>query len=89
LILPQHFKAGSAWGEWGPDEIKALIGYIPKGLERLASLWSAPIADYAFKGLKSGSLKTLSLSYIASAIIGVVITIGLVFLIGKFLSKKE
>lgn len=89
LILPEHFKAGAAWGEWGTDEIQKFVGYIPKGLERLASIWSAPIPDYAFKGWEGKPLGALSLAYIASAIAGIVVTIGVTFLIGKFLSKKE
>ena len=49
LIIPEHFKAGSAWGEWGAEEIQKFIGYVPNGLEKLSSLWNAPIPDYAFK----------------------------------------
>ena len=37
LLLPEHFKAGSAWGEWGIDEIQRLAGYVPVGLEKLSS----------------------------------------------------
>ncbi len=50
IIIPEYFKAGSAWGEWGVAEIQKLAGYIPRGLERLSSLWQAPLPDYAFKG---------------------------------------
>ena len=39
LIIPDHFKAGSAWGEWGADKIQKLVGYVPKGLGKLSSLW--------------------------------------------------
>jgi len=89
LILPEHFKAGSAWGEWGVDEMQKLVGYIPQGLERLAGLWSAPIPDYAFKGWEEKSLPDLSIAYVMSAIIGITITVLAVFLIGKMLAKKE
>ena len=30
LILPEHFKAGSAWGEWGADEMQKLVGMFLK-----------------------------------------------------------
>ncbi|MDD5165840.1 MAG: PDGLE domain-containing protein [Candidatus Omnitrophica bacterium] len=89
LILPEHFKAGSAWGEWGADEMKELVGYIPQGLEKLSSLWSAPIPDYAFKGWEEKGLGSLSIAYIISAIVGILIVVCLVLLIGKLLSKKE
>ncbi len=88
LILPEHFKAGAAWGEWGIDEMQKLVGYIPHGLEKLSSLWNAPIPDYAFKGWEEKGLPHLSFAYIISAIIGIVITVAVVLIIGKILTKK-
>ena len=79
LILPDHFKAGSAWGEWGADEMQKLIGYVPKGLEKLSNIWVAVIPGY-------GASK---ISYIVCAILGVIVVMGLTFLLGKFLGKKE
>ncbi|MCX5667999.1 MAG: PDGLE domain-containing protein [Candidatus Omnitrophica bacterium] len=87
LILPEHFKAGSAWGEWGADEMQKLAGYIPQGLEKLAGLWNAPIPDYAFKGWEEKGLLRLSFAYIISAIIGIGITAALIMLIGRILAK--
>jgi len=89
LLLPEHFKAGSAWGEWGTGTIKEWIGYVPGGLEKLSSLWSAPIPDYTFKGQEGAGLWVLSLGYIASALIGILVVAGLVFLIAKLLSKNK
>jgi len=88
LILPEHFKSGSAWGEWSADEIQKLVGYIPQGLEKLSSLWSAPIPDYAFKGWEEKSLPHLSFAYIMSAVIGITIVVVVVLIIGKILTKK-
>ena len=88
LILPEHFKAGSAWGEWGADEMQKLVGYIPKGLEKLSSFWKAPMPDYAFKGWEEKGLPHLSFAYIMSAIIGIGIIVLIVMVIGKFLAKK-
>jgi hypothetical protein len=88
LLLPEHFKAGSAWGEWGIDEIQKLVGYIPLGLENLSGIWNAPIPDYAFKGWEEKGLPHLSFAYIISAVIGIAVTVALVLLIGKMLSKK-
>jgi len=89
LLFPEHFKAGSAWGEWGANEIKELVGYIPQGLKKLSGLWNAPIPDYAFKGWEEKGLGQLSFAYIASAIIGVLVIIGAVLLLGKFLNKRK
>ena len=88
LILPEHFKAGSAWGEWGADEMRKLVGYIPQGLEKLSGLWNAPMPDYAFKGWKEKGLSHLSFAYIISAIVGIIIISGVALIIGKILSKK-
>ncbi|MFH1199144.1 MAG: PDGLE domain-containing protein [Candidatus Omnitrophota bacterium] len=89
LILPHYFKAGSAWGEWGSEEVGGLVGYIPKGLAKLSTIWNALIPDYAFKGWEEKGLGSLSLAYIASAIIGIFVIICVVLLIGKFLHKKD
>lgn len=88
LILPEKFKAGSAWGEWGVEEIKDLAGYVPKGLEKLSSLWNAPIPDYAFKGWGQKGLPQLSFAYIISAVIGITVTVLLIFIISRLLVKK-
>lgn len=89
LILPEHFKAGSAWGEWGIDEIQKLVGYVPQGLEKLSSLWNAPIPDYAFKGWEEKGLMHLSFAYIISAVVGIIVTVLVVLLIGRMLAKRD
>ena len=89
LLLPAHFKAGGAWGEWGADEMQKLVGYVPKGLAKLSSLWSAPIPDYAFKGWEEKGLSRLSFAYIISAIVGIGIIVLVMIGIGKWLSKKD
>ena len=88
LILPEHFKAGAAWGEWGADEMQALVGYIPNGLAKLSTLWNAPIPDYAFKGWEERGLSHLSFAYIISAVVGIAIVSVAAWLIGKTLAKK-
>ncbi|MDO8661887.1 MAG: cobalamin biosynthesis protein [Candidatus Omnitrophota bacterium] len=88
LLLPKHFKAGVAWGEWSSDELYKLIGYVPKGLEKLSSLWRAPIPEYVFGDCKERGLAQLSLAYIVSAGLGIVVVILLVWFIGRMLIKK-
>ena len=89
IILPQYFKAGSAWGEWGSDEMQKLVGYTPQGLKKLSDLWNAPMPDYAFKGWEEKGLQYLSFAYIASAIAGIAIIILAVLGIGKLLARKD
>ena len=88
LLLPEHFKAGSAWGEWGADEMQKLVGYVPRGLEKISGLWNAPMSDYAFRGWQEKGLSHLSLAYIVSAIVGIGIIVLVMIGIGKLLSKK-
>lgn len=79
--------AGTAWGEWGADEIAetaysgSLLGYVPKGME---SGWSmeAPIPDYAVSGMND------VLAYILSAIIGVALLV-IFFKLFQFMIKGK
>jgi cobalt/nickel transport system permease protein len=72
--------AGSAWGEWSAEDFKnpemrqeiAIASHHmapperpPAGFERLSSIWTAPMPDYAPRFLKSEQL-----GYICSAMFG-------------------
>jgi len=87
ILAPLGLLAvGETFGEWGNEELKEKIGYLPEGLEKLSSLWSAPLPDYALPGMGE-SMSAASLAYIISAIIGVVIGGGLLYLLGKRIAK--
>ncbi len=88
IAVPQYFRSGSAWGEWGAEEIKELVGYIPSGLARISSLWNSPVPDYAFKGWEGGPTAYLVLAYAASAFIGIIFVAGLTLLISVFIKKE-
>jgi cobalt/nickel transport protein len=88
IILPEKFGAGDAWGEWGVDALEKLLGYIPEGLKRTADIWSAPIPDYNFGG-ENAVLSAKVLSYIVSAIIGIILATIIIFIISKILFKHE
>jgi len=75
--------AGTAWGEWGTDELKGMLGYVPKGLEGLGNFWKAPIPDYVIPGV--GEVQ----GYIISALIGLVIVGLLVWLIARWIGRKN
>ena len=89
LILPEVFKSGPAWGEWGRQEIEKMLGYIPEGYRKVANLWSAPVPDYNLKIWEGRGLARMSLGYIFSAGMGVGIIVLVTFLLGKLLSKKN
>ncbi|MCX6345193.1 MAG: PDGLE domain-containing protein [Armatimonadetes bacterium] len=89
LILPAKFCAGSAWGEWSSEEIHKMIGYLPSGMSRLGEKWKSPMPDYSFKGQEKAPIRTLSFSYIVSALVGVGIVTGITILIGKAIARRE
>ncbi len=89
VILPDMFKAGSAWGEWGPDEIQKMVGFVPQGMKNLADLWQAPMPDYSFKGWEEKGLRMQSLGYVISAVVGMGIIGGIALLFGKIVKQKE
>jgi cobalt/nickel transport protein len=88
VILPEKFKAGSAWGEWGPEEIEKFLGYVPEGLKRLSELWKAPVPDYNFGG-EGASMTVQVISYIASGLIGILAVALVIYLISKAIVKNE
>jgi hypothetical protein len=81
--------AGTAWGEWGTEEVKGLVGYVPKGLNRLSEIWHAPLPDYTFRGWEEAPFFKSSLAYVVSALVGVTIVVAIAYLLGRFLVSKE
>jgi cobalt/nickel transport system permease protein len=89
--------AGIAWGEWGAEdfkdaavrqEIMAASGNVappeavPQGLERLSSIWTAPMPDYA-----PSFMHNESFGYIMSALVGGGLIILLFLLISRLVSE--
>lgn len=78
---------GTAWGEWGSDEIKEVVsegnvlGFIPKGMEEGFN-FATLMPDYAINGLPEVA------GYVLSAVAGVVIMIILFKVIGKYKKDK-
>jgi len=78
---------GTAWGEWGTDEIHEVVsgekalGYLPKGMKEGFS-FEAIMPDYAVNGLSDIA------GYILSAIAGVAILVILFKVISTFKKDK-
>ncbi len=87
LILPRIFKAGGAWGEWGTDSIKQMLGFVPAGLARLAGIWKAPLPDYG-AGAGGASMTSQAVWYIASGLLGVGLAGVCIFALRKALGKR-
>lgn len=86
IISPLGLLApGTAWGEWGAEELSSLgLSFIPQGLEQLSSLWAAPMPDYDISAV--GNANT---AYILSAAVGIVITIAVVWLFSILITRKK
>ncbi len=76
---------GTAWGEWGSDEFAELgLSVVPQGLAQLEGVWGAPMADYEI-----GFLGNASVGYILSAVIGIAVVAGLVWLLSAALARRQ
>jgi cobalt/nickel transport system permease protein/cobalt/nickel transport protein len=80
------FAAGVAFGEWGPEEVKEKLGFVPPGMEQLSNFWKAPLPDYALPGGHESATEAAAV-YILSAVIGVAVCGGLLYLVGKRIAK--
>jgi cobalt/nickel transport system permease protein len=69
--------AGTAYGEWAPEELKAKVGFVPPGLEKLSGIWNAPIPDYSFPGLNP------VIGYILAAVVGVLLCMVILYFMSK------
>lgn len=78
---------GTAWGEWGADEIKdvfsggSALGYTPQGMENGLS-FNSIMPDYSINGLPEVT------GYILSAVAGVAILLILFKIIGSVYKNK-
>jgi len=73
---------GTAWGEWGGEELKSAIGYAPANLDRLGGLWRSAMPGYATPGVSNALL-----GYLVAALAGTALTVGAAFAVGVVLAK--
>lgn len=72
IFLPHVFKSGGAWGEWSKEIVKKQTGYIPKGMDKNAGKYKAPLPDYS-NGKKDNTIGKESVFYILSGLIGIAV----------------
>ncbi len=82
IIIPAKFGGGSAWGEWGANTLKKVLGYVPAGFRGLHNLWNPPMPNYGAGAASSGAG-----GYLASGFTGAVLAVGLIYLLSRFLKK--
>jgi cobalt/nickel transport protein len=88
IIIPKWLGAGGAWGEWGLDEIEKAAGFVPEGMKRTAEIWKAPLPDYALPVQGKGTVLE-SFGYVLSAIIGIALVAGVMYIMAKLLGRRE
>jgi cobalt/nickel transport protein len=88
LYLPEIVKGGGAWGEWGVEEVRNLIGYAPREMERSADAWKAPLPDYSLPGRQSVPASSRPVSYVLSAFVGIAACGGCAYLVARRLASK-
>ncbi|MFA0816536.1 MAG: cobalt transporter CbiM [Anaerofustis sp.] len=72
---------GTAWGEWGADEITQQVGYVPGGMDSGID-YHALLPDYVFGGLPD------IVGYILSAIAGIAILMIVFKIISSVMKNK-
>jgi len=88
LLVPLGLlAAGEAFGEWGPDELKEKVGFVPQGLEKLTGIWNAPLKDYNLPG-DPDAFYLQTIGYYLSAVIGMCIGGTLLYFIGRKVAKS-
>ena len=88
ILTPLGLLAtGTAWGEWGADEIATLVsggkalGYTPAGMQRGFEL-STIFPDYSMAGLPDW------IGYILSAVVGVALVVIIFKIIASFMNDR-
>jgi cobalt/nickel transport system permease protein len=76
--------SGTAWGEWGAEELKDLgLGFIPSGIEKLSGWWPAPIPDYGIP--RMGAV----IGYVLSAFVGIILVGILLWVSSRWFLRKR
>lgn len=88
IYLPRRFGTEDAWGEWGVETIRKMLGYVPEGMRKMADFWKAPVADYNFGGT-GAAFSIQALSYIISGLIGIVVVGAVLYVLSRLLIKKK
>jgi cobalt/nickel transport system permease protein len=85
LLTPIGVLArGTAWGEWGAEELKATLGFVPAGLEKVGAIWSAAIPEYA-----PAFIRNPMLGYLFAAVVGSALVVGVTWGIAKLLARDD
>lgn len=88
IVLPRVFRAEGTWGEWGPEHLGRILGYVPERLGRGAHIWHAPAAGYSFS--KDGvCLGSQLFFYIIAGLAGIILIALAVVLLARIVRANE
>jgi hypothetical protein len=80
---------GTAFGEWGNEELQDRLGYVPAGLNRLSAFWDhVLLPDYAAPGL-GGSPAHSAAGYVLSAVVGVLLVVAAIWLLHRLVGGRD
>jgi cobalt/nickel transport system permease protein len=83
ILTPLGLLAtGTPWGEWGVEEFKTLLGYIPEGMARLGGIWKGLMPEYGLSGTNP------VLAYILSALLGSLVVVTSIYLWGRLWRRR-
>lgn len=80
IVIPRIFNAGEPFGEWGPEQLRQILGYAPERLSRTAHIWHAPFAGYTLGGNEASFASQLFFYFVAGLSGLVLIALGVVLL---------
>ena len=80
--------SGTAWGEWGGEDLQAKLGFIPSGLQKFGDFWHHTLLpDYGIAGYDH-TFWQQALGYLLSAFVGLAL-IGLITLLIQYLRRRK
>jgi hypothetical protein len=87
ILTPLGLLAsGDAFGEWELNDLKEKLGYAPSGMEKLSPAYNAPMPDYSLPGTEGST--GAALTYILSAVLGIILCAGALYLLGKSIARN-
>ncbi len=88
LIAP-----GFAYGEGSVEDVHAAFGYVPKGLQDLSSIFSAPLAGYnlplPFFSHANAALWQTAIGYEISGIVGILLVGGVMLALSALIRRRD
>lgn len=80
--------SGTAWGEWGSEELQSKLGFVPSGFQKFGDFWHHTLLrDYAVGGYDH-TFWQQALGYLLSAFLGLLV-IGMITMLIQRLVRKS